>query len=141
MTADLTRVRGCGRARAASRGLGMEAQVVEVDRARVRITVTESMVNSHDLGHGGFIFSLADSTFALACDCRGRLTVAAGADITFVSAARRGDVLIAEGRVRATYGAQRDHRRHGDARVRRRAGRGVPRRCRSLPTGPTDRDQ
>ena len=104
MTADLTHVRQMWEDDAASRGLGMEAQVVEVDHARVRMTVTESMVNGHDIAHGGFIFTLADSTFALACNSRGQLTVAAGADITFVTAARRGDVLVADGRVRATYG-------------------------------------
>ena len=55
----------------ASRGLGMEALVVEVDHAVVRMTVTEAMVNGHDIAHGGFIFTLADSTFALACNSRG----------------------------------------------------------------------
>ncbi len=88
----------------ASRGLGMEAQVIEVDHAVVRMTVTETMVNGHDIVHGGFIFTLADSTFALACNSRGTLTVAAGADITFVTSARLGDVLVADGRVRAAYG-------------------------------------
>ena len=44
------------------------------------------MVNGHDIAHGGFLFTLADSAFALACNSRGRLTVAAGADITFVAA-------------------------------------------------------
>ncbi|MEO6412268.1 MAG: hydroxyphenylacetyl-CoA thioesterase PaaI [Pedococcus sp.] len=88
----------------ASRGLGMVADVIEVDHAVLRMTVTEAMVNGHDIAHGGFIFTLADSTFALACNSRGTLTVAAGADITFVTSARRGDVLVADGRVRATYG-------------------------------------
>ncbi len=88
----------------ASRGLGMEAQVIEIDHAVVRMTVTEPMVNGHDIAHGGFIFTLADSTFALACNSRGALTVAAGADITFVTPARRGEVLVADGRVRAAYG-------------------------------------
>ena len=88
----------------ASRGLGMVADVVEIDHAVVRMTVTQAMVNGHDLAHGGFIFALADSTFALACNSRGALTVAAGADITFVTSACRGDVLVADGRVRAAYG-------------------------------------
>jgi acyl-CoA thioesterase len=88
----------------ASRGLGMEARLVEVDHAVVRMSVTDAMVNGHDIAHGGFIFTLADSTFALACNSRGRLTVAAGADITFIASAHRGDVLVADGRVRAAYG-------------------------------------
>ena len=88
----------------ASRELGMVADVIETDHAVVRMTVTGAMVNGHDIAHGGFIFTLADSTFALACNSRGALTVAAGADITFVTSARRGDVLVADGRVRAAYG-------------------------------------
>jgi acyl-CoA thioesterase len=88
----------------ASRALGMDAVVVETDHAEVRMTVTDLMVNGHDIAHGGFIFTLADSAFALACNSRGEVTVAAGADITFIAAARRGDVLVAEARVRAVYG-------------------------------------
>jgi acyl-CoA thioesterase len=88
----------------ASRRLGMEAAVVEQDHAVVRMAIREDMVNGHAICHGGYIFTLADSTFALVCNSRGHLTVAAGADITFVSSARRGDVLVAEGRARTAYG-------------------------------------
>jgi acyl-CoA thioesterase len=88
----------------ASRGLGMQAVTVEPDHAVVSMTVTEAMVNGHAIAHGGFIFTLADSTFALVCNSGGRLTVAAGADITFVTSARLGDVLVAEGRTLAAYG-------------------------------------
>lgn len=88
----------------ASRALGMDAVVVETDHAEVRMAVTDTMVNGHDIAHGGYIFTLADSAFALACNSRGLTTVAAGADITFVAAARRGDVLVAEARVRTAYG-------------------------------------
>jgi acyl-CoA thioesterase len=101
---DLGQVRSLWADDQASRELGMVADVIEVDHAVVRMTVTEAMVNGHDIAHGGFIFALADSTFALACNSRGALTVAAGADITFVTSARRGDVLVADGRVRAAYG-------------------------------------
>ena len=88
----------------ASRDLGMVAGVIELDHAVVRMTVTAAMVNGHDIAHGGYIFTLADSTFALACNSRGALTVAAGADITFVSSARLDDVLVADARQRATFG-------------------------------------
>jgi acyl-CoA thioesterase len=88
----------------ASAHLGMEATVVETDHAVVRMTVGEQMVNGHDIAHGGYLFTLADSAFALACNSRGTLTVAAGADITFITSARRGDVLVAEARVRTAYG-------------------------------------
>jgi acyl-CoA thioesterase len=88
----------------ASRELGMDARVIEPDHAVVAMPITESMVNGHDIAHGGYIFTLADSTFALVCNSGGRLTVAAGADITFVTSARLGDVLVAEGRSRTAYG-------------------------------------
>lgn len=48
------------------------------------MTVTQAMVNGHDIAHGGFVFTLADSTFALACNASGRPCVAASCDITFL---------------------------------------------------------
>ena len=82
----------------------MQAVVLEADHAVVRMTVRDDMVNGHAICHGGYIFTLADSCFALACNSRGRLTVAAGADISFTAPSRLGDVLVAEGRVRTAYG-------------------------------------
>jgi acyl-CoA thioesterase len=101
---DLTHVRRMWVDDTASAHLGMEATLVEVDHAVVRMTVGEHMVNGHDLAHGGYLFTLADSAFALACNSRGALTVAAGGDIVFVASARRGDVLVADARVRTAYG-------------------------------------
>jgi acyl-CoA thioesterase len=89
---------------AASRGLGMVAEVIERDHAVVRMPIRDDMVNGHDICHGGFIFTLADSTFALACNSRGMTTVAAGADISFTAPSRLGDVLVAEAVVRAAFG-------------------------------------
>lgn len=88
----------------ASRGLGIELIDLGLDRARVRMTISSTMVNGHAIAHGGFIFTLADSAFALACNSHGRLTVAAGADITFVASARLGDVLLADATQRTSYG-------------------------------------
>jgi acyl-CoA thioesterase len=88
----------------ASRHLGMEATVVEQDHAVVRMQIRDDMVNGHAICHGGYIFTLADSCFALACNSRGRLTVAAGADISFTAPGRLGDVLVAEARVRSAFG-------------------------------------
>lgn len=88
----------------ASKGLGIELVEAADGRAVATMKVTESMVNGHDIAHGGYLFTLADSTFALVCNSRGALTVAAGADITFVASARLGDVLVAEGTSRAAYG-------------------------------------
>jgi acyl-CoA thioesterase len=88
----------------ASRRLGMDAVLVERDHAVVRMTIRDDMVNGHAICHGGFIFTLADSCFALACNSRGLVTVAAGADVTFTAPGRLGDVLVADGRVRTAYG-------------------------------------
>lgn len=88
----------------ASRALGMEVLDLEVDHARVRMTITSAMVNGHAIAHGGYLFTLADSAFALACNSRGQLAVAAGADISFVAAAHLGDVLVADATQRTAYG-------------------------------------
>jgi acyl-CoA thioesterase len=88
----------------ASRALGMEAVVIETDHAVVRLTVRDDMVNGHATTHGGYIFTLADSCFALACNSQGRRTVAAGADIAFTAPSHLGDVLVADARVRTAYG-------------------------------------
>jgi acyl-CoA thioesterase len=84
--------------------LGIEVLEHGQGRARAEMTVRDDMVNGHGLCHGGLIFSLADTAFACACNSWGPVTVAAGADIAFVAPARRGDVLVAEARVRARYG-------------------------------------
>jgi acyl-CoA thioesterase len=62
------------------------------------------MINGHDICHGGLIFTFADSTFAFACNARNRVTVAAGAEIHFVSPAKRGETLVAVARERAGAG-------------------------------------
>ena len=89
---------------AASRALGITLIDYGDVWARASLTVTGDMVNGHGICHGGIIFSLADTTFACACNSWGPVTVAAGADIVFVAPARLGDVLAAECRVRARYG-------------------------------------
>ncbi|WP_238154700.1 hydroxyphenylacetyl-CoA thioesterase PaaI [Ornithinimicrobium sufpigmenti] len=109
---DLPHVNAMWAADEASRALGIEVLQLEVDtagatpvgRARTRMRVTAAMVNGHEIAHGGYIFTLADSTFALACNATGRLTVAAGADITYVAAGRLGDVLVATAVERVRYG-------------------------------------
>ena len=79
----------------ASRSLGMEILDVGPGRATLRMTVTDEMVNGHDIGHGGYTFTLADSAFAFACNSYNRVTVAAGAEIRFRAPTRLGDVLTA----------------------------------------------
>lgn len=89
---------------AASAALGIELVDVGPGRARLRMTVTDVMVNGHAIAHGGLVFTLADSAFAVACNTHGVVTVAAGADITFIAPARLGDVLVADAVEQVTYG-------------------------------------
>ncbi|WP_051698155.1 hydroxyphenylacetyl-CoA thioesterase PaaI [Streptomyces albus] len=88
----------------ASAGLGV-GLVDEGDGfAEVRMTVTGEMVNGHGTAHGGYVFLLADTAFACACNSHGPVTVAAGADITFVAPAWEGDELRAVARERVRHG-------------------------------------
>jgi len=88
----------------ASRSLGMSLVEAGPGMAVVTMTITETMVNGHGIAHGGYLFLLADTTFACACNSHGPVTVAAGADITFVTSARLGDELTARATERVTYG-------------------------------------
>jgi acyl-CoA thioesterase len=88
----------------ASTALGMELVEAGEGRAVVRMTVTAAMVNGHALAHGGYVFLLADTAFACACNSHGPVTVAAGADVTFLRPAREGDVLEARAGERSTSG-------------------------------------
>jgi acyl-CoA thioesterase len=88
----------------ASRSIGMELVEAGAGAATVRMTIGPAMVNGHAIAHGGYVFLLADTAFACACNSKGPVTVAAGADITFVAPARQGDVLVAIARERVSYG-------------------------------------
>lgn len=88
----------------ASAALGIELTELGEGRAVCRMTVTDHMINGHDLCHGGYVFLLADTAFACACNSHGPVTVAAGAEITFISPAHAGDVLVAEAAERTRYG-------------------------------------
>ena len=88
----------------ASRSLGITLTDAGPGHATVRMTVTDTMVNGHALAHGGYVFLLADTAFACACNSHGPVTVAAGADITFVAAAHLGDELTARAEERTVYG-------------------------------------
>ncbi|MFP8832970.1 hydroxyphenylacetyl-CoA thioesterase PaaI [Hydrogenophaga sp. XSHU_21] len=77
--------------------LGMELLACEPGRARMRMAVRPLHLNGHRICHGGFIFTLADSTFAFACNSHNRNAVAAGCSIEFLRPAHDGDVLTCEG--------------------------------------------
>jgi acyl-CoA thioesterase len=82
----------------ASRSLGMRLEGVRPGFARLRMTVRADMLNGHDLCHGGLVFALADSAFAVACNTHNAVTVAAAGSIDFLAPARLHDELTAEAR-------------------------------------------
>jgi acyl-CoA thioesterase len=82
----------------ASQGLGMEIVDVKAGQATLAMTVKPHMVNGHGVAHGGFIFLLADSTFAFACNSRNERTVAAQCNISFIKPGKLGDRLVATAR-------------------------------------------
>jgi len=88
----------------ASAGLGMELLEVGDASAVVRMEISQAMINGHGIAHGGYVFMLADTAFACACNARGPATVAAGADISFIAPVRAGDVLVAGAAERVRYG-------------------------------------
>jgi acyl-CoA thioesterase len=93
--------------RASRETMGMELLACEPGRAVMRMTIDERHLNGHRICHGGFIFTLADSTFAFACNSRNKSTVAAGCSIEFLKPGQPGDVLTCEGVERVLQG------RHG----------------------------
>ena len=101
--------------------LQMELVLCEPGRAVIRMEVREAMLNAHQICHGGLIFTLADSTFAFACNSRNLATVAAGASIEFLHPAQLGDVLTCEGVEQVLHG------RHGvyDMVVRNQRGEAI----------------
>lgn len=80
---------------AASAMLGMSVEVDEPGRAVVSMTVRDDMLNGFAITHGGLVFALADTAFAIACNEDERVTVASGADITFLKSTGAGQVLSA----------------------------------------------
>ncbi len=82
----------------AAQKMGISLEAIGPGTAVVRMTVRDDMVNGHDIGHGGFTFTLADTCFAYACNSYNQNAVARQCEIRFTKAARRGDVLTATGR-------------------------------------------
>ncbi len=80
----------------ASQGLGMRIVALGEGSARLEMAVRDDMLNGHELCHGGFITTLADSAFAFACNSRNELTVAAGLTVDFLAPVQRGELLTAD---------------------------------------------
>jgi acyl-CoA thioesterase len=82
----------------ASKGLGMEIIEIRPGQATLAMTIKPDMVNGQRIAHGGFIFTLADSAFAFACNSHNERAVAAQGNITFVRPGKLGDRLVATAR-------------------------------------------
>jgi acyl-CoA thioesterase len=89
---------------AASKALGIAIAGIGPGHAELNMTVRADMLNGHAICHGGFIFTLADSAFAFACNSYNLNTVASGCSIDYVAPAREGDVLTAAARERSSSG-------------------------------------
>ena len=79
-----------------SQGLGMTLDEIRPGYARMSMRVRPDMLNGHASCHGGFIFALADSAFAFACNSHNFNTVGAGCTIDYLAPGREGDLLTAE---------------------------------------------
>ena len=79
----------------ALRILDISVKVTGVGEAEARLEVRPEMLNGFDVCHGGYLFTLADTAFAYACNTHNKVTVAAGASIEFLQAANVGDQLVA----------------------------------------------
>lgn len=103
----------------AARGMGIQMEEVAPAYARISMAVRKDMVNGHEICHGGYIFALADTAFAYACNSFNHRTVAAGCDINFIAPAHLGD------RLTATCQARHQGGRSGvyDAEVTNQTGR------------------
>jgi acyl-CoA thioesterase len=88
----------------ASQAMGMMITGIGPGHAELAMTVRADMLNGHAICHGGFVFTLADSAFAYACNSYNLTTVASGCAIDFVAPAREGDVLTAIARERSVSG-------------------------------------
>lgn len=87
-----------------SRGLGMTLDAIRPGYARMSMRVRDDMLNGHATCHGGYIFMLADSAFAFACNSHNFNTVGAGCTIDYLAPGRPGDVLVAEAVEQALQG-------------------------------------
>jgi acyl-CoA thioesterase len=88
----------------ASQALGIALLDASPGRARATLTLGPAMVNGHAIAHGGVIFTLADSTFAFACNSRNEPNVALQCSISYVAAGKLGDVLVAEAAEQSSKG-------------------------------------
>lgn len=120
----------------ASRQLGMRLLESGPGRAVVSMTVSDWMVNGHDIGHGGLTFTLGDTAFAFACNTEGPVTVAHSCQIRFLAPTHAGDLLVATATERERDGRRGTYDIHiaaGDRTVAEFVGHST--QLREQPTG------
>lgn len=88
----------------ASQALGMRLDEIRPGYARMSMRVRGDMLNGHATCHGGYIFMLADSAFAFACNSHNVNTVGAGCSIDYLAPGLEGDLLVAEAVEQALQG-------------------------------------
>ena len=88
----------------ASAGLGMIVQRTEPGLAVVSMVIRDDMLNGFDVTHGGIVFALADTAFAICCNDSHHVTLAAGADIAFLKPTTSGQTLTATAMLRTKSG-------------------------------------
>ena len=88
----------------ASKALGMEIVSVSQGCAVLQMVVLSSMTNGQKNCHGGYIFTLADSAFAFACNGYNQFTVAQHCSVSFLKPAMMGDILTADAKERFREG-------------------------------------
>jgi acyl-CoA thioesterase len=79
-----------------SRWMGIAVDEYREGYCRLHYTVTEDMLNGFGIVHGGIVFSGSDSAFAFACNSHGQLSVALDVHISFIRAAKAGEVMTVE---------------------------------------------
>ncbi len=82
----------------ASQALGIDVTIPEPGSAEARMSISDTMLNGFGICHGGYVFALADTAFAFACNTYDRVTVAAGASIDYLKPVHAGDALRANAR-------------------------------------------
>ncbi|MCC6375932.1 MAG: hydroxyphenylacetyl-CoA thioesterase PaaI [Microbacteriaceae bacterium] len=90
--------------RASTDLLGMEVVEMSEGHSVVTMLVRADMLNGHAITHGGLVFTLADTAFAMACNAEGSVTVSSGAEIVFYAPSHEGDLLEATATLRSKRG-------------------------------------
>lgn len=88
----------------AAHALGIAIEDAAPGYARLALTIAESMLNGHDIAHGGVTYTLADTAFAVACNSRNVPNVALQCSISYTAAVRAGERLVAEAQERFSKG-------------------------------------